>query len=56
VKAAQCSEAHEHAYHLVLVQEAMAGLTASDHVFAVERIFPRVGRVASANGVVAALG
>jgi nicotinamidase-related amidase len=47
--------AHEHTYHLVLVQDAIAGLTVSDHAFAVERIFPRVGRVASTNEVVAAL-
>ena len=35
--------AHEHAYHLVLVEDAMAGLTASDHAVAVERIFPCIG-------------
>jgi nicotinamidase-related amidase len=47
--------AHEHAYNLVLVEDAMASLTASDHAFAVERIFPRIGRVASTGEVVAAL-
>lgn len=47
--------AHEHAYHLVLVQDAMASLTAFDHAFAVERIFARIGRVASTNEVVDAL-
>ena len=47
--------AHEHAYNLVLVEDAMASLTSSDHAFAVERIFPRIGRVASTNEVVAAL-
>ncbi|MHB1472372.1 MAG: hypothetical protein ACYCV4_01885 [Dermatophilaceae bacterium] len=49
------SAAHEHAYHLVLVQDAMGGLTVSDHAFAVERIFPHIGRVASTNEVAAAL-
>jgi nicotinamidase-related amidase len=47
--------AHEHAYNLVLVEDAMASMTASDHAFAVERIFPRIGRVATTNEVVAAL-
>lgn len=47
--------AHEHAYHLVLVEDAMAGFAASDHTFAVERIFPRIGRVVSTKEVLAAL-
>ena len=53
MKAAQCSAAHEHGYHRA--QEAMSGLTASDHAFAVQRIFPLIGRVASTNEVAAAL-
>jgi len=48
--------AHEHAYHLILVEDAMASFAASDHAFAVERIFPRIGRVASTQEVLAALG
>jgi nicotinamidase-related amidase len=47
--------AHEHAYNLVLVEDAMAALTSRDHAFALERIFPRIGRVASTSEVVDAL-
>jgi nicotinamidase-related amidase len=47
--------AHEHGYNVVLVEDAMASFSASDHVFAVERIFPRIGRVASTNEVIVAL-
>jgi len=39
----------------VLVEDAMAGLTASDHAVAVERIFPCIGYVASTNEVLAVL-
>ena len=47
--------AYEHAYNVILVEDAMAGFTASDHTFAIERIFPRIGRVASTKEVLAAL-
>jgi nicotinamidase-related amidase len=46
---------HEHGYHLVLVEDAMSGLSAEDHAFALTRIFPRIGRVASTSDVLAAL-
>jgi nicotinamidase-related amidase len=37
--------ADEHGYLLVFVSDAMAGLDASAHAFAVEYIFPRLGAV-----------
>ena len=46
---------HEHGYHVVLVEDAMSGLAADDHAFAVTRIFPRLGRVTDTQGVLAAL-
>lgn len=48
--------AHEHGYHVVLVEDAMSGLSADDHAFAIERIFPRLGRVTSVEEAVGALG
>jgi nicotinamidase-related amidase len=47
--------AHEHAYNVIFVEDAMASFTAADHVFAVERIFPRIGRVVSTEDVLSAL-
>ena len=47
--------AHERAYNLLLVEDAMAGYLTSDHTFAVERIFPRIGRITSTKEVLAAL-
>lgn len=47
--------AHEHAYNLILVEDAMASFSASDHAFAVQRIFPRIGRIASTKEVLKAL-
>lgn len=46
---------HEHGYHLVLVEDAMSGLTTEDHTFALTRIFPRIGRVVATGDVLAAL-
>lgn len=48
--------AHEHGYHVVLVEDATSALHADDHAFAFTRIFPRLGRVASTAQVLAALG
>ena len=48
--------AHEHGYHVVLVEDAMSGLSAEDHAFAIERIFPRLGRVTATDEAIAALG
>jgi len=47
--------AHEHAYNLLLVEDAMASMSASDHLFAVERIFPRIGRVVSTQAVLSVM-
>jgi nicotinamidase-related amidase len=38
----------EHGYAMVLVEDAMTGVSAEAHAFAVERIFPRLGRVVTA--------
>ena len=47
--------AQEHGYHLVLVEDAMSARTAQDHAFAITRIFPKIGRLASTSDVLAAL-
>lgn len=47
--------AHEHGYHVVLVEDAMSGLAAEDHRFSVTRVFPRLGRVTTTDAVLAAL-
>ncbi|HEX7405685.1 MAG TPA: hydrolase [Candidatus Nanopelagicaceae bacterium] len=47
--------AHEHAYNLILVEDAMASMAGSDHLFAVERIFPRIGQVVSTQDVLSAM-
>lgn len=43
--------AWEQAYQVVFVEDAMAGLTAEAHEFAVKTIFPRIGRVRSTEQV-----
>jgi nicotinamidase-related amidase len=48
--------AFEHGYGLVLVEDAMSSHEASHHQFAVESIFPRLGRVRSTEAVLAMLG
>lgn len=48
-------DAFERGYGLVLVADAMTGLSARSHADAVEHIFPRIGRVRSTEQVVAAL-
>jgi len=47
--------AHEHGYNLVLIEDAMSARTADDHTFAITRIFPKIGRLASTSDVLAAL-
>lgn len=47
--------AHEHGYNVVLAEDATSALSAEDHGFAFTRIFPRLGRVASTDEVIAAL-
>jgi nicotinamidase-related amidase len=49
-------DAFERAYDLVLVEDAMAGMSAEAHQFAVTTIFPRFGLVRSTVPVLAALG
>lgn len=49
-------DAFERAYDLVLVEDAMAGMGAEAHQFAVTNIFPRFGFVRSTEQVLAALG
>ena len=48
-------DAYERNYNLVFVEDAMSARSAEDHAFALARIFPRIGRIASANQVLAAL-
>ncbi len=47
-------DAYERCYELVMVSDAMTGLSAESHADAVERIFPRIGRVRSTEQVIAA--
>jgi nicotinamidase-related amidase len=48
--------AHEHGYDIVFAEDATSALTAEDHAFAFTRIFPRIGRVASTEEILRALG
>jgi nicotinamidase-related amidase len=47
--------AHEHGYNVVFAEDAMSSMSAPDHAFAIERIFPRIGRVSNTADVIAAL-
>jgi nicotinamidase-related amidase len=38
--------AHDHGYHVVLVEDACAGVSAALHAMAFEHIFPRLARIA----------
>jgi nicotinamidase-related amidase len=48
-------DAFERGYALVFVEDAMAGLGAEAHSFAISTIFPRIGRVRSTEQVMNAL-
>lgn len=48
-------DAFELGYGLVFVEDAMAGLSAEAHSFAISTIFPRIGRVRSTEQVMSAL-
>ena len=48
-------DAFERGYALVLVEDAMAGLSNEAHSFAVKTIFPRIGRIRSTEQVMVAL-
>lgn len=49
-------DAWERGYRLLLVEDAMASMSAEDHAFSVKRIFPRLGHVCAAQDVIAGLG
>lgn len=48
-------DAYERGYELIFAEDAMTGLSAESHINAVERIFPRIGRVRSTAEILAAL-
>lgn len=48
-------DAYERGFEQVFVEDAMSGLTAEAHAFAVTTIFPRMGRVRSTDEVLAAI-
>jgi nicotinamidase-related amidase len=48
-------DAYERGYEQVFVEDAMAGMSAEAHQFAVTTIFPRIGRVRSTEEALAAL-
>ena len=48
-------DAYERGYELVFAVDAMTGIHAESHANAIERIFPRMGRVRSTEQIVAAL-
>ena len=47
--------AHEHGYHVTLVRDAMTDLALETHTNSIERIFPRLGEVATTADVLAKL-
>jgi nicotinamidase-related amidase len=47
--------AYDHGYNLVFAEDAMSGLAAEAHTFAIETIFPRMGRVRSTQEILQAL-
>lgn len=48
-------QAHEHAYNIIFVEDAMASFSGSDHAFAIERIFRRIGKVSATKEILASL-
>jgi nicotinamidase-related amidase len=48
--------AWEHAYDVVIAEDACTTVTAEMHTFSMEKIFPRIARVRSTADVLAALG
>jgi nicotinamidase-related amidase len=49
-------DAYERGYEQIFARDAMAGLHVESHANAVERIFPRLGRVRATEEILAALG
>jgi len=48
-------DAYERGYQQIFASDAMAGLTVESHANAIERIFPRIGRVRATEEILAAL-
>jgi nicotinamidase-related amidase len=48
-------DAYERGYELIFAADAMTGMDAESHVNAIERIFPRMGRVRTTEEITAAL-
>jgi nicotinamidase-related amidase len=48
-------DAYERGYEIVFAEDAMTGRSAQSHANAIERIFPRIGRVRTTEEIVAAL-
>jgi nicotinamidase-related amidase len=48
-------DAYERGFEQIFVEDAMSGLTAGAHDFAITTIFPRMGRVRSTDDVLAAI-
>jgi nicotinamidase-related amidase len=48
-------DAYERGFEQVFVEDAMSGLTAGAHEFAITTIFPRMGRVGSTDDVLSAI-
>ena len=48
-------DAYERGYEIVFAEDAMTGRSAESHANAVERIFPRIGRVRATDEIVGAL-
>ena len=48
--------AFDRGYELVFIEDAMSSMSADAHRFAVQGIFPRMGRVRSTDEFVVALG
>ena len=49
-------DAFEHNYGLILVEDAMADMSAEAHAFTVAQIYPRIALVRSTNQVIEAIG
>ena len=48
-------DAYERGFEQVFIEDAMSGLTAEAHQFAITTIFPRMGRIRSTDDVLAAI-
>jgi nicotinamidase-related amidase len=48
-------DAYERGYELIFAADAMTGLTVESHANAIERIFPRIGRVRNTEEIIAGL-